>query len=609
MEYVGRVLPGLMLAFLMLSPALGQPVTTGAAKPVTPSPAPQAPPAVAVAPPPAASISGAAAPNTGSAAPAPSADASKTASAADCSKPMPTHAPPGNFQVQANIDEGSLWRPIGGQVSFTVSGSGFSAANSDIATCMRWSGYAGNFVPTSSLRLTDNSDPHAVSFVATVPGALGDAPHNWFYRITHTVPTDSATALEMVPLADFRIIARTPNGGGWQELDIVQPVGITTTGFAATFAGALVVLTWFGLYLVARARGVPGKSNFILRVIATKSGYASLSQLQIILWAIVIGASTAYVMVLSGSLVPITGGILTLLGIGAGATVVAKLQGQTGATLPSTPPAPPGAVESVYAGPCGDSEVRVAWTLPSNGFANSYGVQYRPQTPGNAGDWLLSARGITGTAHRIVGLAAATPYDIRVIATNAGGDGPPLAIQATTAAMRPGIGPVLNFGPAPDIGNTWMRVSWTPLATATGYIVQHRAHDGDDDWRNAVVTGEAAVITGLDALTEYDFRLAATASPPPLTLLDYGPWTYFTGATTGPRLPIWTDLFITADSPTEIDITRVQMLFFTLIVATFVVMRVLTSGTIPEISQGYLVLMGISNGVYLGSKFIPNPNA
>jgi hypothetical protein len=54
----------------------------------------------------------------------------------------------------------------------------------------------------------------------------------------------------------------------------------------------------------------------------------------------------------------------------------------------------------------------------------------------------------------------------------------------------------------------------------------------------------------------------------------------------------------------EIEPSRVQMLFFTVIVALFVALRVLTSGKIPEIPIGYLGLMGISNGVYLTAKFI-----
>jgi hypothetical protein len=53
-------------------------------------------------------------------------------------------------------------------------------------------------------------------------------------------------------------------------------------------------------------------------------------------------------------------------------------------------------------------------------------------------------------------------------------------------------------------------------------------------------------------------------------------------------------------------VTRVQMLFFTLITAIFVAVKILVSSEIPDIPQGFLLLMGISNGVYLTAKFIPD---
>ena len=73
--------------------------------------------------------------------------------------------------------------------------------------------------------------------------------------------------------------------------------------------------------------------------------------------------------------------------------------------------------------------------------------------------------------------------------------------------------------------------------------------------------------------------------------------------------PQWSDLVITMDwvdgkhVPT-VDVTRVQMLFFTLITATFVLLKVVTSFDIPPVPDGFLTLMGISNGVYLASKFV-----
>jgi hypothetical protein len=72
--------------------------------------------------------------------------------------------------------------------------------------------------------------------------------------------------------------------------------------------------------------------------------------------------------------------------------------------------------------------------------------------------------------------------------------------------------------------------------------------------------------------------------------------------------PRWSDLIVTENTladgtvSREIDVTRFQMLLFTLITAAFVLMNVVTTYAIPEIPTGFLTLMGISNGVYLGAK-------
>ena len=73
-----------------------------------------------------------------------------------------------------------------------------------------------------------------------------------------------------------------------------------------------------------------------------------------------------------------------------------------------------------------------------------------------------------------------------------------------------------------------------------------------------------------------------------------------------PRKPRWSDLVVTPQHPGEIDVTRVQMLFFTLISVGFVAIKLINSYMIPEIPEGFMLLMGISNGVYLSAKFVPD---
>lgn len=72
------------------------------------------------------------------------------------------------------------------------------------------------------------------------------------------------------------------------------------------------------------------------------------------------------------------------------------------------------------------------------------------------------------------------------------------------------------------------------------------------------------------------------------------------------KKPQWSDLIVneSQEGVREIDVARVQMLLFTLISASFVVVKVIAGYVIPEIPVGYLTLMGISNGVYVGSKVV-----
>jgi len=79
--------------------------------------------------------------------------------------------------------------------------------------------------------------------------------------------------------------------------------------------------------------------------------------------------------------------------------------------------------------------------------------------------------------------------------------------------------------------------------------------------------------------------------------------------TTRLRHPRWSDLVMEEIKGRELDVTRIQMLYFTLVTAAFVLLKVITSYEIPVIPEGFLLLMGISNSVYVGSKFAANPAA
>src|SRR4029077_14524836 len=107
--------------------------------------------------------------------------------------------------------------------------------------------------------------------------------------------------------------------------DASTAIGITYPLAALLFAIVTAGLGFAVLYIaVARRLISPGilKASWLLRIISTPSGFASLSQFQIVLWTFIVAASAVYVMSLSGQLIQITNATLVLLGI-AGAPAVA----------------------------------------------------------------------------------------------------------------------------------------------------------------------------------------------------------------------------------------------------------------------------------------------
>lgn len=130
--------------------------------------------------------------------------------------------------------------------------------------------------------------------------------------------------LGLVPVAEVCISAQANRNASDAALaDVVEPIGITNMwGALGAALGAVVLLAWF--LKGFKPAGLKG-SNLFLQMIETRGRRASLSQFQIVLWMFVIGAATAYVMVLSGNLIPLIEGTLALLGISGLATLGSQL--------------------------------------------------------------------------------------------------------------------------------------------------------------------------------------------------------------------------------------------------------------------------------------------
>jgi hypothetical protein len=323
----------------------------------------------------------------------------------------------GATMVPEEAGQQKNWEPPGGEITFTVRSFVQIPSDALILVCFRWKRIGetqDRFITARPVHLDLTYGGRLLKVTVLVPPNLRNPPPRFS-------GDGEYTGLYLVPLAEVRILALGKGSGDGNPAvaaDVTHVIGVTNPFWAMLFALTTALAAFAVLSIVCHRRlrrfGY-GDLDPLLRIIATQDGYASLSQLQLMLWTFVVATSAVYVMVLSGELIEVTTGTLVLLGISGTVTVGAKLH------------------DSAQAGK----------------------------------------------------IAAA--------------------------------------GPA--------------------------------------------------------------AAPPPL------------------RKPRWSDLIVNeADGQREIDVTRVQMLYFTLVTASFVVMRVVTSYVIPEIPQGFQILMGISNAVYFGSK-------
>jgi hypothetical protein len=350
------------------------------------------------------------------------------------------------------------WQAPGGEVQFNIKSFARIPPSAAVVVCFRWKGNdAAEYFPVRPHLLDLSADGKILKVTARVPAQ----------RDMKGVKKDYTL---FVPLAEVRVLAIPPagavdtDGKQFERADASTRIGITSVPWALVLAIVVVLLAYGILTLVGRSRmRLTGVSIFNpIGIITLPSGYASLSQFQIIIWTFVVGASAVYVMALSGELIEVTSGTLVLLGISGAAAIGAKWHNEaTGASTPQTLAAPPAPVAE------------------------------------------------------------------------------PAPVVAPAPVPGPGPGPVAEPAPVP-----------APAAAPAGAVI---------------------------------------------------------------RRPRWSDLVINevvengVVKRREIDVSRVQMLYFTLITASFAVLKVLTTYVIPEIPDGFQVLLGISNAVYMGSKVAQKP--
>lgn len=215
---------------------------------------------------------------------------------------------------------------------------------------------------------------------------------------------------------------------------------------------------------------------------------------------------------------------------------------------------PPGQVTGLSVGITTSSSVALTWQAPATGgAATGYTINYRVTSVG--GSW--TPQSSAGTSLTVNGLAAARQYDFEVIANNTAGSGPPSTIVTGTtqvaATQPPGQVNGLTAGsPTPST----VDLSWSAPGSGgavDSYTVQYR-NTGGAGWNTAAagVPGTSYQVTGLSALTQYDFQVfahnAAGDGPPSAlanattTIAVPGPPTGLTaGTATASTIPLsWT---------------------------------------------------------------------
>ena len=251
-----------------------------------------------------------------------------------CETELPNARVGAPSKLVVQLDPDTLWRPRGAEVRFTLgSGSGSPPLVSRVLACFRWRLVNvvprtgdGGYVPSPLIRSVPNT-AGLVEYGAIVP-SLAEA---WHFGSGPKDPrVVEYTGMWTVPIADMQAVVELTDG---TRIPVILPVGITyvpgALGVLVMLLACALAVLWRWAPMDARdaARGGLARrlSNHALAVLRGNDNLASLAQFQIMLWAFVVGAAASYVMALSGNLISISAGTLTLLGIAGGTSVLARL--------------------------------------------------------------------------------------------------------------------------------------------------------------------------------------------------------------------------------------------------------------------------------------------
>jgi hypothetical protein len=243
-------------------------------------------------------------------------------------RPPVAHGAPSNIVVE--LDPNTLWRPRLAEVRFTIRGPSANVMVKQVRVCFGWSSPDGvdrraqELVGSPQVR-SIGTDNGATAYGALVPRLQPVPWADWWPRRLFTAIPYVFSGAGVVPVADMVVEVTLADGADNVVVTAIQ-VGVTSSAVSWIVVLVVALLVMIALYRIAEGRKPQGWS-LPLWIISSADGQASLSQLQIVLWTAVVGMSAIYVMTLSGNLISISTGTLTLLGIAGGTALVARLPG------------------------------------------------------------------------------------------------------------------------------------------------------------------------------------------------------------------------------------------------------------------------------------------
>jgi hypothetical protein len=243
---------------------------------------------------------------------------------------------PFQANVRVSVDPTTRWQPRAGEVKITLENlnptDATTLADGLLAVHFRWLTKSGSatWVQSPGVRTVEIPNAKKLVVTATVP-QMGNAPSN---AIGGLVKDEDGirTFLTLVPVAELWVTMQKPGKPDF-FVDQVTMIGVTTWWVAASAAVLAVTLLLLFLRL-AKPPGLKGP-NIVLQIIESRGQRASLSQFQIMLWTVIVGAATAYVIAISGNLIPLTSGTLVLLGISGVSALGASLAQQGAVATPA----------------------------------------------------------------------------------------------------------------------------------------------------------------------------------------------------------------------------------------------------------------------------------